>query len=232
MLFLSVVLMLPSSAIAVTKRNFLFVLSTATASAPMADITTVITAGVYCCFTLVVVYLIAAFFSSRSSATFHYFNRPFTKTNLVITAEAGQELKHLQRFVTTHSFYIGNDLQTNAAMGYYKTAREEKIKAVTCFSKCKLQNEQSKFRSLEPQYKYDQERSLYYVTAVPNLLTSKRLGYLSTGCTVILTVLYEFINFYVRRLEPPIFLNFKLYRSILKPLKKFVGVDDNGLERC
>lgn len=68
MLFLSVVLMLPSSAIAVTKRNFLFVLSTATIGtsetgivSAIADITTDI---VYFCLTLAAVYFVLAFFKS------------------------------------------------------------------------------------------------------------------------------------------------------------------------
>lgn len=60
--------MLPSSAIAVTKRNFLFVLSTASVSTSETNIASTagnITTGIVClCLTLLAVYLVLAYLKS------------------------------------------------------------------------------------------------------------------------------------------------------------------------
>lgn len=68
MLFLSVVLMLPSSAIAVSRRNFSFILSTATASTSETSIVSImadITIGiVLSCLAITVVYFVTAFLKS------------------------------------------------------------------------------------------------------------------------------------------------------------------------
>lgn len=68
MLFLSVVLMLPSSAIAVSRRGFSFILSTATASTSETSIINTIadiTIGlVLLCLAITVIYLVIAFLKS------------------------------------------------------------------------------------------------------------------------------------------------------------------------
>jgi len=50
----------------------------------------------------------------------------------------------------------------------------------------------------------------------------------SRAVNFILLVLHEFLDFYFRMLEPTLFLEYKVYRYIVAPLKKFVGLSPAG----
>jgi len=61
----------------------------------------------------------------------------------------------------------------------------------------------------------------YYSKILQILFRNKLLNF-------ILLVLHEFVDFYFRVLEPAVFFNFKPYRYIVGPLRRFVGLSSEG----
>jgi hypothetical protein len=202
MLFLSVVLMLPSSALAVSKRAALPLLFTVSASSfePTAN-TVSIPSVIYAIIVLIVFYLVVAILRRVK----HIDSESDSRIKIIYDGADNSSLKY---FTESNDFrLISTNSRTKGLNAYY----------CRIFENC----------SFRPTLKSHGAERYVTIRAVPNFfyLTGK-----NTVLNPVLNLVYEFMNFYLLRLEPKLFLTSPVYVKATSGLRSFARANTAYIE--
>lgn len=225
MLFLSVILMLPSSVVASTARLSLLLLIAPSSSSEVSS--TTLPLSLTWCLLVAVLFaslLIALLKAISLSYKYHSDINCYKRLSLphnqiqTLVPDDKEALKYatpaVETYFKTHNFYIYSSNLDNSA-GVSKIYNEHSV--------VRLQ-----IKSLGKNFVAPEKFSPLYVVSVPKVLENK-----NRAIRFILTVIHEFGEYYIRVIEHSFYRYIpgdrSIYAKLTLPLRKFLGLDKVNL---